>query len=143
MSGRGYLHVEVEQGATIRVCPSCLSPLSWFEYRVPVKRAEPDGVQSTEEKARCPNHGWVDWWRILGTETGRVIGFSTFVRGGRLHTKPVPRERVIQHAERALVPFAFDARKSRRKAFGREKLRKLRNRFRGYLVQDSRQGRLF
>ena len=143
MSRRGYLHVEMEHGATIRVCPACLAPLAWYEYRVPVKRAEPDGVQSTEEKARCPNHGWVDWWRILGTESGRILGFSTFLKGGRLHTKAVPRERVIQHAERALVPFHFDAKKSRRKAFGREKLRKLRNRFRGYLVEDSRQGRLF
>jgi hypothetical protein len=143
LSRRGYLSVNVEEGETIRVCPSCLSPLSWFEYRVPVKRAEPDGVQSTEEKARCPIHGWVDWWRILSRESGRILGFSTFLRGGRLHTKAVSRERVLEHAERALVPFHFSAAKSRRKAFGREKLKKLRNRFRGYLVEDSRQGRLF
>lgn len=135
-----------EAGEVQRVCPGCLTPLVWYEFLVPRKKSDPRGPQSTDEQARCPTHGPVDWWRLMSTDSGRVLGFSTHLRGGRLYARPITRERALAHAARPLIHL--HARRGRPgngsiQRMSRDDFRKLRNRFRGFAVLDDRQGRLF
>lgn len=148
---RGRFRVVREAGEVVRVCPGCLKPLTWYEYLSPRKKADPNGPQSTDEQARCSVHGPVDWWRIMRVDPGvrgggLVLGFATHLRGGRLYQKRVPAEDVIEHAARPLIGLhAHRGRhgKNSVQKMTREQYRKLRNRFRGYVVEDVRQGRLF
>lgn len=127
--------MSVDSGEThVRVCPGCLTPLSWYELREPF-RAGLHRLKTlkTEERARCDRHGWVTWWRILHVKSGHLSGFASIMHGGDLHKRLVTRARVLAHAYRSL----------RQRRLSPEQRAKLRNRFRGVLVRDDRQQSLF
>lgn len=127
------LRIQVENGEThVRVCPGCLSPLEWYESKESYSVGKTK-TWKTEEQPRCDRHGWVTWWRILHVASGHFSGFARLVRGGRLHKRMVPRERVLAHMTRSLKLRHLD----------RDAYERMRNRHRGVIVKDSRQMDLF